>query len=78
MRRREYLRTTLGMEGATGMSELHRIEIEFDDRCYEALLGEAERLHVGVEQVVVRAAAAWVTDVAESTSCCTPTVTLVS
>ena len=60
------------------MSEIHRIEIEFDDRCYEALLGEAERLHVAVEQVVERAAAAWVTEIAENTAICTPSVTLVS
>jgi len=61
------------------MSELHRIEIEFDDRCYEALLGEADRLHVGIEEIVERAAAAWITEIAEATSwTCTPTVTLVS
>jgi len=60
------------------MSEMHRIEIEFDDRCYEALLGEAERLHTGIEDVVERAAAAWITEIAEATSStCTPTVTLV-
>ena len=62
------------------MSEMHRIEIEFDDRCYEALLGEADRLHIGLEQIVERAAAAWITEIAEATSSltCTPTVTLVS
>jgi hypothetical protein len=60
------------------MSEMHRVEIEFDDHCYDALLGEAERLHVGVEQVIARAAAAWVTDIAESTVSSTPSVTFVS
>lgn len=48
------------------MSNAHRVEIEFDDRCYEALLGEAERLHVDVAQIVERAAVAWVTDMIES------------
>jgi hypothetical protein len=66
------------MEGATGMSGMHRVEIEFDDRCYDALLGEAERLHVGVEQIIERAAAAWVTDIAENTAISTPSVTLAS
>lgn len=64
------------------MNEMHRVEIEFDDRCYQALLGEAERLQVGIEQVIERAAAAWVTEIAESTaslsSLSTPTATLVS
>ena len=62
------------------MSETHRIEIEFDNRCYEALVGEAERLHTGIEDVVERAAAAWITEIAETTSSLTasPTVTLVS
>jgi hypothetical protein len=49
------------------MGNAHRIEIEFDDRCYEALLGEAERLHIDVTQIVERAAVAWVIDMAEST-----------
>jgi hypothetical protein len=44
----------------------HRIEIEFDDRCYEGLVAEAERLNVGVEDVVDRAAAAWLIDLAEN------------
>jgi hypothetical protein len=44
----------------------HRIEIEFDDRCYEGLVAEAERLNVDVEDVVDRAAAAWLIDLAEN------------
>jgi hypothetical protein len=64
------------MEGATGMSGTHRVEIEFDEHCYEALLGEAERLHVDVEQVIAKAAAAWITDLAENMACCTPTVSV--
>jgi hypothetical protein len=61
------------------MNEMHRIEIEFDDRCYMALMGEADRLHLDVEQIIERAAMAWLTDIAESTptAVCTPTVTLV-
>jgi hypothetical protein len=72
--------TTEPRDGGTGMSELHRIEIEINDYCYEALLSEADRLNLGVEQVVQRAAVAWITDLAESTPTanCTPTVTLVS
>jgi hypothetical protein len=60
------------------MSETHRIEIEFDDRCYQALLVEADRLSVSVDKLVGRAVAAWVTEIAENTYACTPTVTLVS
>jgi hypothetical protein len=60
------------------MSETHRIEIEFDDRCYQALLAEADRLSVSVDKLVSRAVAAWVTEIAENTSACTATVTLVS
>jgi hypothetical protein len=75
--RHEYPSTTLGTEGATGMSEMHRVEIEFDDRCYQALVGEAERLHVAIEQVIARAAAAWVTEIAENAPTNTPTVTFV-
>ena len=67
------------MEGTSRMGEMHRVEIEFDDHCYEALLSEAERLHVNVEQIIERAAAAWITEIAETTSSLTPTpsVTLV-
>jgi hypothetical protein len=57
---------------------MHRVEIEFDDHCYQALLGEAARLQIAVEQVIERACAAWVTESAENTSSCTPTVTLLS
>ena len=61
------------------MGEMHRVEIEFDDHCYEALIGEAERLHIGVEQIIERAAAAWITEIAETTSSltATPSVTVV-
>lgn len=70
--------TTLGMEGEPGMSETHRIEVEFEDHCYQALLREAERLSVGVEQVIERAVAAWVVDISENLSACTPTANVVS
>jgi hypothetical protein len=62
------------------MSGLHRIEIEINDQCFNALQSEAERLHLGVEQIVQRAAVAWITDLAENTPTanCTPTVTLLS
>jgi hypothetical protein len=33
---------------------------------------------VGVEQIIARAVAAWVTEIAENTASCNPTVTLVS
>ena len=64
------------MEGDLGMSETHRIEVAFDDRCYQALLGEADRLHVGVEQVISRAVAAWVAEIADNLSACAPKVTV--
>jgi len=60
------------------MDEMHRVEIEFDDHCYQALLGEAARLQIGVEQVIERAAVAWVTEIAENTPTCSPTVTVLS
>jgi hypothetical protein len=47
------------------MSQTHRVEVEFDDHFYEALLSESKRLQVDVEQVVERAAAAWLIDIAE-------------
>jgi hypothetical protein len=46
------------------MGKPNRVEVEFDERCYQDLVGEAERLGVPVEQVVERATAAWLTDVA--------------
>ncbi len=48
------------------MSTTHRIEIECDDRCYEGLVAEAERLNVEVQDVIGRAAAAWLIDLAEN------------
>jgi glutamate-1-semialdehyde aminotransferase len=62
------------------MSDMHRLEIEFDDHCYEALLAEADRLQMGIEQIVERAAAAWITEIAENTASVsfTPTVTVLS
>ena len=60
------------MEGEPTVSETHRIEVEFEDHCYQALLGEAERLNVGVEQVIGRAVAAWMVDISEGLSACAP------
>ena len=48
------------------MSSTHSIEIQLDERCYEALLAEADRLALGVDQVVTRATAAWIIDIAET------------
>jgi hypothetical protein len=50
------------------MSQVHCVEIELDDHFYEALLGESEKLHVDIEQLIERAAAAWVTDMEEGES----------
>jgi hypothetical protein len=50
------------------MDQAHCVEVEFDDHFYEALLSESERLQVDVEQVIERAAAAWVTDMEEGSA----------
>jgi len=62
------------------MPDMYRVEIEFDERCYVALRAEADRLGVEIEQLIERAAAAWVTEIAEITGSleCTPTVTSIS
>jgi hypothetical protein len=49
------------------MGRSNRIEVEFDERAYEGLVTEAERLGVGVEELVGRAAAAWLIEIAEET-----------
>jgi hypothetical protein len=46
--------------------ESHRVEITIDDHCFMALEAEAERLGVGVEQIVQRATSAWINDICES------------
>ncbi len=48
------------------MSDTHRIEIEFDDRRFEALKSEASRLGLDVSQLVMRATSAWLWDITES------------
>ncbi len=48
------------------MSESNIVTIEFDDRRYEALADEAERLGITISEVVERASAAWLNDIAES------------
>lgn len=47
------------------MGKANCLEIEFDERCYRDLVNEAQRLGVGVEEIVQRAAAAWLIDIAE-------------
>jgi glutamate-1-semialdehyde aminotransferase len=47
------------------MGKANCLEIEFDERCYRDLVDEAQRLGVGVEEIVQRAAAAWLVDMAE-------------
>jgi len=53
------------------MTETNRVGIDIDDRCLLALQEEADRLGVGVEQVIQRAMSAWLSDIRES---CMPTV----
>jgi hypothetical protein len=48
------------------MNDTHRIEIEFDDRRFEALQSEASRLGLDLPQLVMRATSAWLCDVTES------------
>lgn len=47
------------------MGKPNCIEIEFDEHCYGDLVAEAARLGVGVEEIVARAAAAWLIQIAE-------------
>jgi hypothetical protein len=47
------------------VKEDHRIEIQFDDRCFEALEDEAKRLGLEIEELVTRAASAWLCDITE-------------
>lgn len=54
------------------MSNALRMEIELDGHTLESLTAEAERLGVSVEEIVRRATAAWLIDIAEAlptTSC---------
>lgn len=46
------------------VSKANCAEVEFDERCYQDLVDEAERLGIRVEQVIERATAAWLTEVA--------------
>jgi hypothetical protein len=55
---------------------LHTVEVEFDERCYQALLAESTRLGMPIEKVVSKAAVAWVTDIAEATTDCNPSMTV--
>jgi hypothetical protein len=50
-------------ERGSQVSKTNCVEVEFDERCYEDLVGEAERLGVAVERVIERATAAWLTEV---------------
>ena len=47
------------------MTDTHLVEIEIDDRRFEALQSEASRLGLEIPQLVVRAASAWLCDVTE-------------
>lgn len=46
--------------------EMHRVEIEVGAQFFALLQDEADRLGVGVEQIVTRAVAAWLGDMHES------------
>ena len=48
------------------MSDTHLVQIELDDRRYEALENEASRLGLELPQLVTRAASAWLCDVTEA------------
>jgi hypothetical protein len=45
--------------------DVKRIVIEVDSRRYEALLAEAARLQIEVEELIDRAAAAWMVEINE-------------
>jgi non-ribosomal peptide synthetase component E (peptide arylation enzyme) len=50
------------------MGSGHSVVIEFDDHRFQALSAEAERLQINVEQLVARAASAWMVEIAEHQS----------
>lgn len=47
------------------MGKPNCIEIEFNEHCYGDLVAEATRLGIEVEEIVARAAAAWLIEIAE-------------
>lgn len=47
------------------MPELNHVEIDLDDRLFAALAVEAERLNLPTAEVVRRAVAAWVGEMAD-------------
>jgi hypothetical protein len=47
------------------MSDTHLVELEIDDRRFEALEAEASRLGLEIPQLVMRAASAWLVDITE-------------
>jgi 16S rRNA C967 or C1407 C5-methylase (RsmB/RsmF family) len=53
--------------------ERHRVEIDIDDHCFEALEAEAERLGVDIAEIVQRATSAWLNDMCEG---CVATVSV--
>jgi len=55
------------------MSDVNRIEIELDDRRYLALQSEAQRLGIGIDQIVSRATSAWICEMADNSALCTST-----
>jgi hypothetical protein len=60
------------------MSDTHLVELEIDDRRYEALEAEAGRLGLEIPQLVMRATSAWLVDMTESHVSCLATATAVA
>jgi hypothetical protein len=60
------------------MSDTHLVELEIDDRRFEALEAEASRLGLEIPQLVMRAASAWLVDMTEGTVTVSGTATVVA
>ena len=60
------------------MSDTHLVELEIDDRRFEALEAEASRLGLELPQLVMRAASAWLVDMTECSVTASATVTAVA
>jgi len=60
------------------MNDTHLVELEIDDRRFEALEAEASRLGLEIPQLMMRAASAWLVDMHEGCVTATASATAVA
>lgn len=46
--------------------DMHSIEVQVDEHCFNSLKSQAERLGVEMQEVVQRAMSAWLSDICEN------------